>query len=62
MTSISPGIIIVANRTVKMKSLPLKFNLAKAKATRIEKNVPPIVVKNATKMVLNKYRLKSILP
>jgi hypothetical protein len=40
-----------------MKSLPLKFNLAKAKATRIEKNVPPMVVKNATKIVL-KFRLR----
>jgi hypothetical protein len=53
---------MVARRMVKMRSLPLKFNLAKEKATKIENKVPPKVLNTATMVVLSKYLEKSIFP
>jgi hypothetical protein len=38
----------------------LKFNLAKAKATKIENKVPPMVLNTATMVVLSKYLEKSM--
>ena len=53
---------MVASNIVKMSSLPLKLSLASAKATKIEKNVPPTVEKTATTSVFVKYLVNVIPP